>query len=345
MLVARPGFRRPLRGLVLGALATLVLAPIGWAPVAESAGEIVVYSSRHYGQEPALELFTRKTGIAIKMFNASDAELFERLKAEGDRTPADVLLTVDAGNLWNAARAGLLAPVDSRELQVNIPPALRDAQHRWFALAVRARTIMYSAERVKPHELSTYAALGDPRWKGRLCLRQSSHVYNQSLLAGMIKRHGEARTEEIVRGWVANQPTLISSDTKILEAIAAGQCDVGLTNTYYLARLLQAKPDFPVRLFWADQSGPGVHVNVSGGGVTAHARHRTEAIRFLEFLSTVEAQTAWAEQSLEFPANPAATPSPIVARWGAFKMDDAALAAAGELQPAATRLADRVGYR
>ena len=133
MLVARPGSRRPLRGLVLGALATLVVAPMGWAPVAESAGEIVVYSSRHYGQEPALELFTRKTGIAIKMFNASDAELFERLKAEGDRTPADVLLTVDAGNLWNAARAGLLAPVDSRELQVNIPPALRDAQNRWFA--------------------------------------------------------------------------------------------------------------------------------------------------------------------------------------------------------------------
>jgi iron(III) transport system substrate-binding protein len=204
---------------------------------------------------------------------------------------------------------------------------------------------MYSAERVKPEELSTYAALGDPRWKGRLCLRQSGHVYNQSLLASMIKRHGEARTEEIVRAWVASKPVLISSDTKILEAIAAGQCDVGLTNTYYLARMLQAKPEFPVRLFWADQSGPGVHVNVSGGGVTAHARHRTEAIRFLEFLSTVEAQTAWAEQSLEFPANPAATPSPILARWGAFKMDDATLATAGELQPAATRLADRAGYK
>jgi len=345
MALHRPRWSpRPL-GLALGALAALALAPVPRAPVAESGGEVVVYSSRHYGQEPAFDLFTRKTGITIKMFNASDAELFERLKAEGDKTPADVLLTVDAGNLWNAARAGLLAPIDSRELQTNIPPALRDAQNRWFALAMRARTIVYGADRVKPDELSTYAALGDPRWKGRLCLRQSSHVYNQSLLATMIKRQGEARTEEIVRAWVANQPTLINSDTKILEALAAGQCDVGLANTYYLARILKTKPDFPVRVFWADQQGPGVHVNVSGGGVTAHARHRVEAIRFLEFLSTVEAQTAWAEQSLEFPVNPAATPSPILVRWGPFKMDDGTVAAAGEFQPAATRLADRAGYK
>jgi iron(III) transport system substrate-binding protein len=329
------------RALALALLAVLVAVP---AP-APAASEITVYSSRHYGQEPAFEAFTKQTGITIKMFHASDAELFERLKAEGDKSPADVLLTVDAGNLWNAAHAGLLAAIDSRDLQANIPPHLRDAQNRWFALAVRARTIMYSSSRVKPEELSTYAALGDPKWKGRLCLRPSGHVYNQSLLATMIKRQGEAQTEQIVRSWVANQPTLINSDTKILEAIAAGQCDVGLTNTYYLGRLLKAKPDFPVRAFWADQGSQGVHVNISGGGVTAHARHRAEAIRFLQFLSTAEAQTVWAEQSMEFPANPAATPNPILARWGAFKMDDLNLAAAGELQAAATRLADRAGYR
>jgi iron(III) transport system substrate-binding protein len=314
-------------------------------PAAGAATELVVYSSRHYGNEAAFQAFTRQTGVALKVLNASDAQLFERLRAEGDRTPADVLITVDAGNLWNAARAGVLAPVDSRELLANIPAHLRDPENRWFGLTVRARTIMYNPQRVKPEELSTYAALGDPRWKGRLCLRSSRHVYNQSLLAAMIKRQGEPRTEEMVRAWVRNQPVLIDGDTKILEAIAAGQCDVGLTNHYYLARILAKDPAFPVRPFWPDQKGAGVHVNVSGAGVTAHAKHRAEAIRFVEFLSTPDAQALFAKQSQEFPANPLVAPDPLLARWGSFKMDDQNLAAVGEFQPAATRLADRAGYR
>ena len=326
----------------LGGIATLALL-LAAAPA--PAAELVVYSSRHYGQERAFETFTRKTGIAIRSFSGSDAELFERLRVEGDRTPADVLITVDAGNLWNAARAGLLAPVESAELVANVPAHLRDPQHRWVGLTVRARTIMYDARRVKPETLSTYAALGDPRWRGRLCLRSSSHVYNQSMLAAMIQHDGEARTEAVVRGWVANQPILINGDTKILEALAAGQCDVGLANTYYLARMLAKDPAFPVRPFWADQNGAGVHANISGGAVTAHARHRPEAIRFLEFLSGPEAQTAFAETSLEYPANPRVPPHPILAGWGAFKMDTVSLAAVGELQPAATRLADRAGYQ
>ncbi len=309
------------------------------------AAELIVYSSRHYGNEAAFEAFQQKTGNTLKLLNASDAQLFERLKAEGDKTPADVLITVDAGNLWKAGRAGLLAPVDSRELQSNIPAHLRDPENRWFGLTVRARTIMYNALRVKPVELSTYAALGDLRWKGRLCLRSSSHVYNQSLLAAMIKRQGEAKTEDMARAWVANQPVLIDGDTKVLEAIAAGQCDVGVTNHYYLARLLMKDPNFPVRPFWPDQQGPGVHVNVSGAGVTAHAKARAEAIRFIEFLSTAEAQTLFAKQSQEFPANLAVAPDPLLAQWGAFKMDDLNIAAAGEFQPAATRLADRAGYK
>jgi iron(III) transport system substrate-binding protein len=338
--------RRPTTWLrPLAAAGSLALAVPLFAAGPAAGAELVVYSSRHYGNEAAFEAFRQRTGISLRILNASDAQLFERLKAEGDRTPADVLITVDAGNLWKAGRAGLLAPVDSRELQSNIPAHLRDPENRWFGLTVRARTIMYSAQRVKPEELTTYAALGDPRWRGRLCLRSSSHVYNQSLLAAMIKRHGEARTEEIVRAWVANQPILIDGDTKILEAIAAGQCDVGLTNHYYLARLLTKDPGFPVRPFWPDQQGTGVHVNISGAGVTAHTRARAEAIRFIEFLSTPEAQVLFARQSQEFPANPAVAPDPLLARWGAFKMDDLNIAAAGELQPAATRLADRVGYR
>jgi iron(III) transport system substrate-binding protein len=331
------------RRLGVAALVTLVTALLGAAP--GTAAELVVYSSRHYPNEAAFEAFKQKTGIALKILNASDAQLFERLKAEGDKTPADVLITVDAGNLWKAGQAGLLAAVDSRELQANVPAHLRDPQNRWFGLTLRARTIMYNTQRVKPAELSTYAALGDPKWKGRLCLRSSTHVYNQSLIAAMIKRQGEPQTEEMLKGWVANQPTLIDGDTKVLEAIAAGQCDVGITNHYYLARLLTKDPNFPVRPFWPDQQGAGVHVNISGAGVTAHSKQRADAIRFIEFLSMPEAQAMFAKQSQEFPVNPAVTPDALLAQWGAFKMDDLNIAAAGEFQAAATRLSDRAGYK
>jgi iron(III) transport system substrate-binding protein len=327
--------------LLLAALAGLA----GQPALAGAAEEVVIYSARHYGQEPAFDAFTRATGIQIKMLNGDAGQIFERLKAEGDKTPADLLLTVDAGNLWNAARAGLLAPVASAELSRNIPAHLRDPEHRWFGLTLRARTIMYNPKKVTPAELSTYEALGDPKWKGRLCLRPSSYIYNQSLLATFIRRHGEPRTEEIVRGWVANQPVLINGDTKLLEAIAAGQCDVGLANSYYLARMLKKDPATPVALFWANQQTSGTHVNVSGAGVTAHAKHRANAIRLLEFLSGLEAQQMFADMSLEFPANPKAEVNAIVKAWGPFKQDDLNVAAAGEFQAAATRLADRAGYR
>jgi iron(III) transport system substrate-binding protein len=334
-LVQRLGF--------LGVVALLALAAVSWPAAAGS--EVVLYSARHYGQEAAFEAFTRKTGIAVRVFSGNTAELFERLKAEGDRTPADVLLTVDAGNLWNAARAGLLAPIDSPTLEANIPAHLRDPGRRWVGLTVRARTIVYNVNKVTPAELSTYEALGDPRWKGRLCLRPSGYVYNQSLIATMIKRHGEARTEEIVHGWAANDPTLIQGDTNVLKAIAAGQCDVGIANHYYLARLLAKDPRFPVGLVWANQQTTGTHVNVSGAGVIAHARNRANAVTFLEFLSSPEAQQMFADLSMEYPANPQASVHPIVAKFGKFKADDINVAAAGELQAAATRLADRAGYR
>jgi len=309
------------------------------------ASEVLIYSARHYGEEAAFQAFTRKTGIQVKMFNGSTGELFERLKAEGERTPADVLLTVDAGNLWNAARAGLLSKVDSPELAASIPANLRDPDNRWFGLTVRARTIMYNTNRVKPAELSTYEALGDPKWKGRLCLRTSGYIYNQSLLATMIKRHGEPRTEEIARSWAANQPVLINSDGKILEAIAAGQCDVGLTNHYYLARIVAKDAAFPVAPFWANQQTTGTHVNVSGAGVTTHAKNRASAVKLLEFLASPEAQQMFADLSFEYPANPQAVINPLVATWGKFKPDDINIASAGEFQAAATRLADRAGYK
>jgi iron(III) transport system substrate-binding protein len=323
------------------ALATLAGQPAS----ASAAEEVVIYSARHYGQEPAFDAFTKATGIQIKMLNGDAGQIFERLKAEGDKTPADLLLTVDAGNLWNAARAGLLAPVTSAELAQNIPAHLRDPENRWFGLTLRARTIMYNPKKVAVADLSTYEALGDAKWKGRLCLRPSSYIYNQSMLATFIRRHGEPRTEEIVRGWVANQPTLINGDTKILEAIAAGQCDVGLANSYYLARMLKKDPATPVALFWANQQTTGTHVNVSGAGVTAHAKNRANAVKLLEFLSGLPAQQMFADTSLEYPVNPRAEVNAIVKAWGPFKQDELNVAAAGEFQAAATRLADRAGYK
>jgi iron(III) transport system substrate-binding protein len=210
---------------------------------------------------------------------------------------------------------------------------------------MRARTIVYNPRRVNAGDLSTYEALGDPKWKGRLCLRTSGYIYNQSLLATMIRRHGEPRTEEIVRGWVANQPTLINGDTKIIEAIAAGQCDVGIVNSYYVARILKKDPATPVALFWANQQTTGTHVNVSGAGVTAHAKNRANAVRLLEYLSGLQAQQMFADASLEYPANPKAEVNAIVKAWGPFKQDELNVAAAGEFQAAATRLADRAGYK
>jgi iron(III) transport system substrate-binding protein len=331
--------------LVLASVAALcagIVLTTGSAPAAEV---VVVYTARHYGQEPVFEAFTKQTGIEMQSFDGSPSELFERLLAEGDKTPADVLVSVDAGDLWNAAQARLLAKIDSSELQANIPAHLRDAENRWFGLTVRARTIMYNTRKVKPEELSTYEALGDPKWKNRLCLRSSNHIYNQSLLATMIKRFGEAKVEVIVRGWVANNPILINSDTRILESIAAGECDVGITNSYYLGRLLAQDPNLPVAPFWANQQTTGTHVNISGAGVTAHAKHRVNAIKLIEFLSRPEAQQQLVNNNFEYPANPQTPVHPILAKWGPFKQDDINVAAAGELQPAAIKLADRVGYK
>jgi iron(III) transport system substrate-binding protein len=336
---------QPRAMLVLASVAALcagIVLTTGSAPAAEV---VVVYTARHYGQEPVFEAFTKQTGIEMQSFDGSPSELFERLQAEGAKTPADVLVSVDAGDLWNAAQAGLLANIDSSELQANIPAHLRDTENRWFGLTVRARTIMYNTRKVKPEELSTYEALGDPKWKNRLCLRSSNHIYNQSLLATMIKRFGEAKVEAIVRGWVANNPILINSDTRILESIAAGECDVGVTNSYYLGRLLAQAPNLPVAPFWANQQTTGTHVNISGAGVTAHAKHRANAIKLIEFLSRPEAQQQLVNNNFEYPANPQTPVHPILAKWGPFKQDDINVAAAGELQPAAIKLADRAGYK
>jgi iron(III) transport system substrate-binding protein len=316
------------------------------APAAPAEDEVVVYSARiEQLIKPMFDAFTAQTGIKVRYFTAQEAEIFERLKAEGANTPADVLMTVDAGNLWLAEHAGLLQGFDSPVIAQNVPAHLRAQNNVWVGLAIRARPIMYSTERVKPADLSTYEALGAPQWHGRLCLRTSRKVYTQSLVATMIKALGEERTEGIVRGWMGNEPRIFDSDSKILEAIAAGQCDVTMVNTYYLARILAKDPQFPVAVYWPNQQDRGVHVNVSGAGVTKYATHRQQAIKLLEFLSSTQAQNLYADGNYEYPVNAAVKPHGLIAAWGDFKADTVDVAAAGEFQVAAVKLMDRVGYK
>lgn len=320
------------------------LAFTAW-PV-QATEELVIYSARNEQLiKPLFDAYTEKTGTEIKFVTGDAGPLLARLEAEGARTPADMLITVDAGNLWQAAQTDLLTEVESDTLENNIPAHLRDPDNRWFGLSVRARTIAYNTGQVDPEELSTYQALGDSEWKDRLCLRTSKKVYNQSLVAMMIAREGEGETEEIVESWVANLAApVFSDDTNLLKSMAAGQCDVGIVNSYYFGRLKSDNPDIPLALFWPNQNGQGVHVNVSGAGVTRHAKHPQAALEFLEWLSSEEAQNLFADGNLEYPANPEVEPAPLVASWGEFKQDTINVSQAGKLQVDAVMLMDRAGY-
>jgi iron(III) transport system substrate-binding protein len=329
-------------------LAALIASLSLSAAVLPAAAEtLVVYSARNEQLiKPVFDAYTRETGVQVKFTTGDAAVLIERLAAEGRNSPADVLMTVDAGELWNAAERGLLQPVSSAKLAKNIPAHLRDPGNRWFGLSMRARTIAYSPARVDAAKLDTYAGLAGPDWKGRLCLRTSKKVYNQSLVATMIAALGEQKAEQVVRGWVANLATdVFANDTQLLEAIAAGQCDVGIVNTYYFGRIVKERADFPVKLFWANQGAGGTHVNISGAGVTQHSRQAAAATRFLEWLSAGPAQEHFAAVNMEFPANPAAKIDPLVQSWGPFEPSLINVAEAGRLQPAAVRLMDRAGYR
>jgi iron(III) transport system substrate-binding protein len=223
---------------------------------------------------------------------------------------------------------------------------LRDPEGRWFGLSVRARTIVYATDRVKKSELSSYENLADPVWKGRLCLRTSKKVYNQSLVAMMIAEKGQKETESVVKGWVNNLAAApFSNDTKVMKAIAAGQCDVGIVNTYYYGRLMKKEKDLKLALFWPNQDSRGVHINISGAGVTTNANNREQAIKLLEWLSGTEAQTIFASLNMEYPANPAINADSTVVAWGEFKQDQLNVAKAGELQTSAVMLMDRAGYK
>ncbi len=328
-------------------LGLTLAAPVVQAAPSGEPKELTVYSARkEHLIKPLFDAYTEKSGVRIRYITDKAGPLLARLKAEGANTPADLLMTVDAGNLWHAAEEGVLARIDSATLSSNIPPHLRDPEGRWYGLSVRARTIVYSTERVKEGELASYEGLADGKWKGRLCLRTSKKVYNQSLVAMMAARHGEERAEQIVRGWVDNLATApFSNDTRMMKAIAAGQCDVGIANTYYFGRLQSKEPQVKLALFWPNQGESGVHINISGAGVTAHSRNKGEAQKLLEWLSSDEAQGLFASLNMEYPVKPGVEVSPIVAAWGEFEADKQNLATAGRLQARAVMLMDRAGYR
>ena len=336
----KPTLTRLLAALALSAAALPVLAE-----------GIVVYSARNEQLiKPLFDAYTRDTGVQIRFITDKEGPLMARLKAEGKNTPADVLLTVDAGNLWQASEEGLLRPIRSQILETNVPAHLRDPDNEWFGLSVRARTIVYNTGKVKPADLSTYEDLADPKWKGRLCLRTSKKVYNQSLVAMMITGYGEARTEDIVSGWVANLATSpFPDDTQALEAVAAGQCDLTLVNTYYFGRLMAQSPDLPLAIFWPNQNlqdrAAGVHVNISGAGVTRHAKNPAGAQKLIEWLSSDQAQNLFADVNLEYPVNPKVASDRNVAAWGSFRQNLVNVKEAGSLQVSAVKLMDRVGYK
>ncbi|MEM6254151.1 MAG: Fe(3+) ABC transporter substrate-binding protein [Cyanobacteria bacterium P01_D01_bin.156] len=312
-----------------------------------------VYSARHYDVDDALfESFTKQTGIDVNVIEGKSDELIERIKAEGGASPADVFITADAGRLWRAEQAGVLQPISSSVLEQKVPANLRHPDGLWYGLTKRARVIVYNVNNVDPAELSTYEALAKPEWQGRVCVRSSSNIYNQSLLGSLVETIGVEQTEAWAAGLVDNfarDPD--GGDTNQIQAVAAGQCDVAIANHYYWARL--AKSDevesqdvvAKTAVFFPNQEDRGTHVNISGVGVVAGAEHRENAIAFLEFLVSPEAQTVFANGNNEYPVVKGVEIEPIVAELGEFKVDDVNVSAYGRNNPEVVKLVDRVGWQ
>jgi iron(III) transport system substrate-binding protein len=329
------------------------LQSCGNGGVAAKDQVVNLYSARHYETDTAIyEGFTKQTGIKVNLVEADADKLIERIKSEGENSPADVLITVDAGRLWRAQEAGLLQPIQSQVLTSAIPENLREPQGHWFGFTRRARVIMYNKDRVKPSELSTYENLADPKWKGRILVRSSSHVYNQSLTGAILEKHGEKKTEEWVRGFVANFARAPEgNDTAQIKALATGAGDLAVVNTYYLPRLAKStKSDekdvsSKIGVFFPNQSDGGTHVNISGGGVVKTSRNRDAAIKFLEYLASKEAQQIFAASNNEYPAVPGVAVDTVLASYGQFKENSINAATFGRNNADALKIMDRAGWK
>ncbi len=317
------------------------------------AAEVNIYSARQEALiKPLLDRFSEESGIDVNLVTGKDDALLTRLQREGRNSPADVLITTDAGRLYRAQEAGVLKPVTSEILEQRIPAYLRSPEGYWFGLSVRARALVYAPDRVKPGDLSTYEALADPQWRQRICVRSSGNIYNQSLVASLLATHGEAQTADWLEGLVANfaRPPQ-GGDRDQIKAVAAGQCDVAIVNSYYFGAMLnsddsaQREAAGKVAIFWPNQSGRGTHVNISGAGVTAAAKHTEEAVRLLEFLAGDESQRWYAQTNNEFPVRDGIPASETLQSWGEFKRDPLDVTELGRLNAAAVMAMDRAGWR
>jgi iron(III) transport system substrate-binding protein len=335
---------------------SLSIAVLCTASLSAGAQEKVLnlYSSRHYQTDEALySEFTRQSGIRINRIEAPEDALIERLRSEGAASPADVLVTVDAGRLWRAEQLGLFQPVKSAVLDSRVPGHLRHPEGLWFGFSTRARVIVYNKAAVKPDEIRSYEDLADPKWKGKVCMRSSSNIYNLSLAAALISHAGEQKTEEWAKGVVGNFARAPKGgDTDQIKAVAAGECALTISNTYYYARLAKStKPDerdaaAKTGVVWPNQDGRGAHVNISGAGVLKNAPHREEAVKFLEYLAGDDAQRYFADGNNEFPAVKSVTiDNPALKALGNFKPDTLNVSALGRNQPAAQKVYDRAGWR
>ncbi len=319
--------------------------------------EVNLYSARKEALiKPLLDRFTEDTGIEVNLVTGKADALLERLKSEGGNSPADLLVTVDAGNLYRAKEAGLTQAVESETLTKAVPATYRDPEGHWFGLSLRARPIMYATDRVDPEELSTYEALADERWHKRICIRSSSNVYNQSLVASIIAANGAEATEEWAQAIVANMARPPQGgDRDQIKAVAAGQCDIAIANTYYLAGMLKSddpgalEPAQQVAVFWPNQSGAGdargTHVNVSGATLLKSSRNQDAAVKLMEFLLTPKSQAWYADTNGEYPVLAGVGMSPVLAAWGEFEADDLDLVQLGQGNAEAVKLMDRAGWK
>lgn len=321
-------------------------AAAGGAEPAAVAGVVNVYSGRHYDADLEIyDAFTEETGITVNLIEAGGDALIERLAHEKDASPADIFITADAGVLWRAESRGVLASVDDATLSVRVPEQFRHPGGQWFGLARRARIIIYNKEMGLPEGLETYEDLADPAYRGMICIRSSSNVYNQSLLASLIAHNGAEAAEEWARGVVANfarKPQ--GNDTSQIEAVAAGLCRLAVVNSYYVARFVDMDIGDRIGVFFPNQDGRGAHVNISGAGVAAHAPNRDNATALMRYLLEDDTQAAFAGANNEYPVVASVAPSGPIATFGAFKADDLPVAELGRNQRQAVEIFDRAGW-
>lgn len=329
------------------------IALLGMLSCGENSGESVnVYTHRHYDADQQLfDAFTEETGIKVNVVSASADELIQKLELEGEGSPADVLITVDAGRLHRAKEKNLFQAVDSEVLHANIPSKFRNPEGMWFGLTYRARILAYHKERVNSDELDSYESLTEEQWKGRVLTRSSENIYNQSLLASLIVAHGAEAAEEWAAGLLANMARdPKGSDRDQVKAVASGEGDVAIVNSYYIGIMLNdaneetVKAARQVGIFFPNQNDRGTHINVSGAGVTRYAPNKENAIRLIEFLSEERAQEVLANVNYEYPVNPKVAPSKLLQSWGDFKADEINLSQLGENNSQAVMIFDKVGW-